>query len=457
MGDIDDDVGNRKARLPSEADVLRRANEKLQARLAKLDLAQLGRAMKAGRNRRSVPRKHHRQASGGSIVRRGKKLYMRYVDADGTERMRLARGATTIDEARPMLAEVMRRVMRGELGVPEVSDEDKARRRITVKELGAKFLDERDGYSNPKIKDIAEYRRQAKSKLEVRVYPRIGGRAVAGLDVSDVERLRDELLKSKQDGGAALEPASVTLTIAVLSKMFNWAIRRKLIAGPNPVVGCIRPSSEHSIDFLDKEEVARLLAADVGDGTRAMIAAAVYTGARKGELFGLAWRDVHLELGRLDLKHSYAGRTKSGKARPIPLHPELARVLREWKQACPATPEGLVFPVVDGATVRMGGEYDTLRLGEILTANKCHHPADGHPWHMLRHTFASHFMMAGGNILTLQKLLGHATLAMTCRYAHLSPDHLAGEVARMSFAVPVAGVADLCKARREREINATAE
>lgn len=50
---------------------------------------------------------------------------------------------------------------------------------------------------------------------------------------------------------------------------------------------------------------------------------------------------------------------------------------------------------------------------------------------MLRHTFASHFMMAGGNILTLQKLLGHATLAMTMRYAHLSPDHLAGEIGRI--------------------------
>ncbi|MBF0133946.1 MAG: tyrosine-type recombinase/integrase [Magnetococcales bacterium] len=44
--------------------------------------------------------------------------------------------------------------------------------------------------------------------------------------------------------------------------------------------------------------------------------------------------------------------------------------------------------------------------------------------HIFRHTFASHFMMNGGNILVLQKLLGHGSLAMTVRYAHLSPDHL---------------------------------
>ncbi len=47
----------------------------------------------------------------------------------------------------------------------------------------------------------------------------------------------------------------------------------------------------------------------------------------------------------------------------------------------------------------------------------------GQASYALRHTFASHFMMNGGNILTLQRVLGHSTLAMTMRYAHLSPDH----------------------------------
>ncbi|MFQ1084927.1 tyrosine-type recombinase/integrase [Bordetella trematum] len=48
----------------------------------------------------------------------------------------------------------------------------------------------------------------------------------------------------------------------------------------------------------------------------------------------------------------------------------------------------------------------------------------GQMTHVLRHTFASHFMMNGGNILTLQRILGHSTLTMTMRYAHLAPDHL---------------------------------
>ncbi|PHX36841.1 hypothetical protein AO284_11345 [Pseudomonas sp. NZIPFR-PS2] len=45
--------------------------------------------------------------------------------------------------------------------------------------------------------------------------------------------------------------------------------------------------------------------------------------------------------------------------------------------------------------------------------------------HVLRHTFASHYMMNGGDILTLQRVLGHGSLAMTMKYAHFSPGHLA--------------------------------
>lgn len=49
---------------------------------------------------------------------------------------------------------------------------------------------------------------------------------------------------------------------------------------------------------------------------------------------------------------------------------------------------------------------------------------DGQSSHVLRHTFASHFMMNGGNILVLQRILGHTDIKMTMRYAHFAPEHL---------------------------------
>ncbi len=62
----------------------------------------------------------------------------------------------------------------------------------------------------------------------------------------------------------------------------------------------------------------------------------------------------------------------------------------------------------------------------------------GQASHALRHTFASHFIQNGGNILTLQKILGHSSLAMTMRYAHLAPEHLA-EAVKLN---PIAGITD---------------
>ncbi len=64
-----------------------------------------------------------------------------------------------------------------------------------------------------------------------------------------------------------------------------------------------------------------------------------------------------------------------------------------------------------------------LTFSRVIDTTSIKLPA-GQATHVLRHTFASHFVMRGGNILTLQKILGHSSLAMTMRYAHLSPDHL---------------------------------
>uniref|UniRef100_UPI00141AA844 tyrosine-type recombinase/integrase n=1 Tax=Pseudomonas aeruginosa TaxID=287 RepID=UPI00141AA844 len=70
------------------------------------------------------------------------------------------------------------------------------------------------------------------------------------------------------------------------------------------------------------------------------------------------------------------------------------------------------------------GTFSNCRNSFDQTIKTCITLPAGQASHVLRHTFASHFMMNGGNILTLQKILGHTSLAMTMRYAHLSPDHL---------------------------------
>ncbi len=133
----------------------------------------------------------------------------------------------------------------------------------------------------------------------------------------------------------------------------------------------------------------------------------------------------------------------------MPLNPEVVRILRLWRERCPKTDEGLVFPFRDGENPwRMSDKHENRGLPAALKAADVHVPK--RPFHTLRHTFASHYMMSGGNILELQKLLGHASLAMTQIYAHLSPDHLAAGIARMSFRSAVATTTDIGEELRRR-------
>ena len=102
--------------------------------------------------------------------------------------------------------------------------------------------------------------------------------------------------------------------------------------------------------------------------------------------------------------------TKSGKNRSVPLAGDLYKVLKAKKgklfQSC--------YSAFRSSINRSGIDLPSGQLS-----------------HVLRHTFASHFMMNGGNILVLQRVLGHSDIKMTMRYAHLAPDHLE-EVLRLN-------------------------
>ncbi|WP_211329880.1 tyrosine-type recombinase/integrase [Marinobacter nauticus] len=98
--------------------------------------------------------------------------------------------------------------------------------------------------------------------------------------------------------------------------------------------------------------------------------------------------------------------TKNGKSRAVPITPSIQE------------------QVLENALPGPGRLFGPCRSAFRSAYERCGFSTPQQLTHILRHTFASHYMMNGGDILTLQRILGHGNITMTMRYAHLSPDHL---------------------------------
>jgi integrase len=305
---------------------------------------------------------------------------------------------------------------------------------LTVAELFERYCAD---YTNPKCKDIAAYRRRTNYQLQrvMKIAPQIARLRSAALTASDIAKLREILSKH-------LAAGTVRTTLIPISAALAWAVREGLLER-NPAVGVQRPPAPApKLDFLSADEVRRLLAeaehrAKTATGKKRLvwwsrwvaICIGVHTGARKGEIFGLRWTELDLERQRLTISRSYATTPKSGKTRHLRLPSALVPLLRAWKEQCPSP---LVCPVVHRGTWGMSRDTSCEHaLPELLTAAGCRNLP--RPWHLLRHSFASHFMQSGGNLLALSQILGHTDVKVTMIYAHLSSDFLDGQMEKVKF------------------------
>lgn len=196
----------------------------------------------------------------------------------------------------------------------------------------------------------------------------------------------------------------------LLKSMLNRAIEWGQLAGENPLAKIKKHrEAHHRLRFLSEGEIARLLAA-ADPRLFPVLACALLTGMRRGEILGLDWKAVDLARGII-----YVLESKSGRPREIPVSPKLARVLQELGQKT----SGRVFAVPEITVRRLFKK--ALREAAI----------EEFRFHDLRHTFASHYIMRTGDLPALQKLLGHHSPMMTQRYAHLAAGHLRAGIAKL--------------------------
>jgi integrase len=228
-------------------------------------------------------------------------------------------------------------------------------------------------------------------------------------------------------------PATVNRTLALLRKVLNDAVRWGHLQHA-PKVRLLKVPEQPFL-FLRREQASEFLAlaAEKTPNDAPLYQTAIYTGARMGELYGLRWSDVDMNRQQITIARSYAQPfPKSKKPRHVPIGPELAAALRAWRRDCPLAAD-LVFPGADGKMrPRERAPRGFADLAEAVRVPG----KDAITFHDLRHTAASLMVMSGVNLRTVQRMLGHSTVTVTEKYAHLADDFVATEIAKFSLKPP---------------------
>ncbi|MFV1500806.1 tyrosine-type recombinase/integrase [Mycobacterium kansasii] len=301
--------------------------------------------------------------------------------------------------------------MRGEYVAPSSA-------RITVGQLGPAWLDRQRGHLKPSGYAVME------TTWRLRVKPRWGNVALGDIRPTAVQQWFSELAR----GTADVKPIGASVirrTHYVLSQILADAVRDNMIA-KNPTIDVKLPTTTRRRPlYLTHEQVGALATAAGGyDGLVLLLA---YTGLRWGEVVGLRVRDLDLLRKRATIsenavqsgKRIFVGTPKAHKQRTVPLPEFLVTYLA--RQCEGKERDDLLFPG-DGDDGHLRRPHPTSGWFAKAVADSGIPRATPHD---LRHTAASLAVSAGANVKAVQKMLGHASAAMTLDiYADLFDDDL---------------------------------
>ena len=225
-----------------------------------------------------------------------------------------------------------------------------------------------------------------------------------------VEITTTDISSPLNDLSKHLSNATVNRYKAAISVVFSYACREYGLLN-NPVKN-IRSKRENNerIRFLSNSERSALFGACRGSQWTKLyllVLLAITTGARKGELMNLRWKDIDF-----DRKTAYVETTKNGQPKVLPLTDEVAAELRRFKDQEPE----LIF----NSQIKPDKPYEFYKLWR-----KALKEADikDFTFHSCRHTCASYLAMSGASLLEIADVLNHKQIQVTKRYSHLCIDH----------------------------------
>ncbi len=262
--------------------------------------------------------------------------------------------------------------------------------------------------------------------LRAHLLPRFGERALDVVTAGDVHAFVADQRR------AGLAAKTVNNQLCVLRKMLRTAEEWGLLARVPKIADL--PSRLPPFRSSTLEDAAAI--AELCEPTFArMVTVAVNTGLRYGELAALEWEDHDPVRRELLVQRSYVngvvGPPKNGRTRRVPLNADALRAVTQQ----PRTSSPLIFHrndryiPHDAARLRLRRACQALGLAPI-------------GWHALRHTFASELSRRGVSLQFVRDILGHSTINMTLRYAHLAPESLAAAVSTLDGAVPPAVITE---------------
>ncbi len=225
------------------------------------------------------------------------------------------------------------------------------------------------------------------------------------------QRLAAGSVRRKDEHGrpAPLSAASINRPLALLRHLLRLARDEWGVLRDVPTVRLER-EPEGRLRWLESDEEARLLAECAKSQNPHLldiVIVALETGMRQAEIMGLTWDRVDLSRGVFRLEQ-----TKGGRRREVPMRQRVYDLLA----AKPEPRTGRLWPI----------DFPRAAWEHAVAEAKI----ESLSFHDLRHSFASWFVMRGGQLQALQQILGHRSLTMTTRYAHLSQDHLRSEMAK---------------------------
>jgi len=223
----------------------------------------------------------------------------------------------------------------------------------------------------------------------------------------DLETYRNHLKDSLTVNKTIRKHASINRAMSCLRHMFAKAVEWDMIE-QNPFSkgkSLILKENNKRLRFLTEDEIPKLLD-ECSDHLRNIVECAMLTGMRKGEILSLKWDQIRNGF-------IYLEKTKTNESRQIPVNDTLEIMFKKIRKKEHLTSE-YVFTY-------HGKRVDSVKTSFNATIKKA--GIVDFRFHDLRHTFASQLLMKGGNLKDVQELLGHKTMTMTLRYAHLTQEH----------------------------------